>query len=331
MRVVVCYPAELPHLERIRSAWGDAEVVSVELPRLGEELLNADMFCGHAKLPLDWDSIVPQGRLRWIQSSAAGMDHCLAPSVVASDILVSSASGLLAKQVADHAVALLAGSLRNLPTFFRAQQLREYVRRPTRDLFGSTVGIVGLGGNGRLIARVLKGFSCTLLATDWFSDAQSHPIEQVLPPDQLDDILPHLDALILAAPLTQHTAGMIDTDRLGRLPPGAVLINVARGGLVIEDALAEGLRSGRLWGAGIDVAAQEPLPPTSPLWEIPNLIITPHVGGQRASRIDDMTDLYCRNIARFQQGRPLINQIDKRLGFPHPDAILTSDACSSDP
>lgn len=322
MRVVLGYPAETQHIDRIRAAWGDAEVVLVPIERLGEELLDADAFCGHAKIPVDWDSIVARGRLRWIQSSAAGMDHCLAPSVVAAETLVSSASGLLAKQVADQTLALLAGTLRNLPTFFRAQQQRQYVRRPTQDLYGSRIGIVGLGGNGRLLARVLKGLGCEILATDWFPEAECPHADQVLPPDQIEQLLPRVDSLILAAPLTAHTSGMIDAERLQLLKPDAVLVNVARGGLIVEEDLVDALRSGRLWGAGIDVAAEEPLPQDSPLWDQPRLIITPHVGGQRASRIDDMTDLYCRNITRFRRGERLINQIDKHLGFPHPDEIL---------
>jgi D-3-phosphoglycerate dehydrogenase len=106
------------------------------------------------------------------------------------------------------------------------------------------------------------------------------------------------------------------------LPPEGVLINVARGPLVVEQDLAEVLKSGHLWGAGLDVTEAEPLSSTSPLWDIPNVIITPHVGGQRASRIDDMTYLFCENLHRYRVGKPLINLVDKRLGFPEPSAIL---------
>src|SRR5690606_33377620 len=121
--------------------------------------------CGHAKVPVPWDEVVQRGRLRWIQSSAAGMDHCLVPSVINSDITVTSASGVLANQTADHSLALALGLLRSLPTFFRAQQAKEFIRRPTRDLYGATVGIVGLGGNGRRLAEALSAFHTTILAT----------------------------------------------------------------------------------------------------------------------------------------------------------------------
>ncbi len=322
MRVVLCYPVEQRHLEQIQAIWPGAEIVDAGQERIAELLVTADVYCGHAKVPVPWDEVVAKGKLQWIQSSAAGMDHCLTPAVVESDILVTSASGVLAKQVADHTLALLAGMLRDLPTFFRAKQKREFIRRPTRDLHGATIGIVGMGGNGRVLAKVLKPFETTVLATDWFPENKPVEVDELFPADSLEEILPRVDALILAAPLNDHTRGMINERRLRLLKRDAVLINMARGPLVVEEDLAKVLQDGHLWGAGLDVTAEEPLPPDSPLWEIPNLILTPHVGGQRASRIDDMTKLFLDNSKRFQAGETLINQVDKHLGFPQAGAIL---------
>jgi D-3-phosphoglycerate dehydrogenase len=242
--------------------------------------------------------------------------------VIDSEITVTSASGVLAKQVADHTMALLAGILRNLPTFFRAKNDREFIRRPTRDLHGATIGIVGMGGNGRVLARVLKPFETTILATDWYPENKPTEVDELLPADALDDILPRVDILILAAPLNDHTRGMIDERRLRLLPKEAVLVNMARGPLVVESDLSKVLSSGHLWGAAVDVTEEEPLPVDSPLWEVPNLIITPHVGGQRKSRIDDMTQLFLENSRRYQAGETLINRVDKTLGFPEAGAIL---------
>ncbi|NOZ40022.1 MAG: D-2-hydroxyacid dehydrogenase [Planctomycetes bacterium] len=323
MRIVLCYPVETRHFEQIQAAWPEAELVDAGQKRIAEELPSADIYCGHAKVPVPWDEVVRQGRLQWIQSSAAGLDHCLVPSVIAAEIPVSSASGVLAKQVADQTMALLAGTLRSLPAFFRAQQKKEFVRRPTRDLHGTRVGIVGLGGNGRVLARILKTFETTILATDWFPEQRNEYVDELLPADALDEMLSRVDVLILTAPLNQHTRGMIDERRLRLLPKDAVLINVARGPLVVESDLAQVLKSGHLWGAGIDVTEVEPLSPESPLWDLPNLIISPHVGGQRASRIDDMTNLFCENLRRFRAGEPLYNRVDKTLGFPEPAAMWT--------
>jgi len=322
MNIVLCYPVETRHIEQIQAVWPDAQVINAGQERIAAELARADIYCGHAKVPVPWDDVVRSGRLKWIQSSAAGLDHCLTPSVVASEILVTSASGVLARQVADHTLALLAGILRNLPTFFRAQQAHEFVRRPTRDLHGARIGIVGLGGNGRRLARILKLLETTIIATDWFPENKPDYVDELLPADALDEMLSRVDVLILAAPLNEHTRGMIDARRLRMLPAEAVLVNVARGALVVERDLVEVLQSGHLWGAALDVTEEEPLPPDSLLWDQPNVIITPHVGGQRASRIDDMTDLFCENLRRYQQGRSLINVVEKDLGFPAPGAIL---------
>ncbi|HXT59705.1 MAG TPA: D-2-hydroxyacid dehydrogenase [Pirellulales bacterium] len=317
MRIVLCYPVEARRLEQIAAAAPGAELVDAGQERIAQEILEADIFCGHAKLhPVPWDEVVRRGRLKWIQSSAAGMDHCLVPSVVASNIVVSSASGVLADQVAEHTLALLTGVLRSLPVFFRAQQKKEFIRRPTRDLHRATIGIVGFGGNGRRLAEVLRVFKGRILATDMFPSDKPDYVEALWSADRLPDLLAESDIVILAAPLTESTRGMIDAEALSRMKPGSVLINVARGPLVVESALVDAIVSGRLAGAGLDVTEQEPLPRDSPLWELPQVIITPHVGGQSATRIDDMTSFFCENLRRWLAGKPLANLIDKRLGFP---------------
>lgn len=318
-RIVLCYPLEPRHIDQISAVAPGYEIIDAGQERVAEELLAADLFCGHPKVPVPWDEVVRKGRLQWIQSSAAGLDHCLVPPVIESDIVVTSASGVLANQVADHTMALLAGVLRDLPTFFRAQQKREFIRRPTRDLHGARIGIVGLGGNGRRLAEVLSAFRTTIVATDWFPVNKPPHVSELLPADALDDILPRIDILILAAPLTEHTRGMINARTLKLLPKGAILINMARGPLVVEHDLAEALNSGHLGGAGIDVTEVEPLSVDSPLWDIPNLIITPHVGGQCATRADDINNFFCDNLGRYLAGRPLRNLVDKRLGFPLPE------------
>jgi phosphoglycerate dehydrogenase-like enzyme len=241
------------------------------------------------------------------------------PSVVASDIIVTSASGVLANQVADHTIALITGLLRSFPIYFRAQQKHEFIRRPTRDLHGARVGIIGLGRNGRRLAEVLSAFRTTILATDWWDGPKPPQVSELLPADAVDEILPRIDILILAAPLTPHTRNMIDARRFAMLPKGALVINVARGPLVVTDDLITALESGHLGGAGVDVTEPEPLPPDSRLWDLPNVIITPHVGGQSATRADDMTNFFCENLRRYLANEPLMNLVDKRLGFPLPD------------
>jgi phosphoglycerate dehydrogenase-like enzyme len=320
MRIVLCYPIERRHYDQICAAAPGHEVVDAGQERIATELAEADIFCGHAKVPVPWPTVVHRGRLKWIQSSAAGLDHCLTPETIASGILVTSASGLFADPVAEQTLALTLGLLRGLPTFFRAQQKREFIRRPTRDLTRATVGIVGLGGNGTRIAEVLRPFHTRIIATDIFTEEKPSCVDELWPANKLDRLLGDSDIVILCVPLNAATQGLIAAPQLTRMKHGALLINVARGPIVVEKELVAALQSGHLGGAGLDVTEIEPLPVESPLWDLPNVVITPHVGAQSARRADTTTDLICENLRRYFSGRPLINLVDKKLGFPTPAA-----------
>jgi D-3-phosphoglycerate dehydrogenase len=320
MRIVIGYPVKPHHLQQIAAIAPGAEVMDAGQQRIPDEILQADIFCGHAKeRPVPWDEVVTRGRLRWIQSSAAGLDHCLTPSVIGSEITVTSASGLFADQVAEQTLALLLGLLRSLPVFFSAAQRREFIRRPTRDLHHTTVGIVGFGGNGRRLAEVLAPFRTRILATDLFPIRQPPHVARLWPADRLDDLLTQSDIVILCVPLNGRTRALIAAPQLARMKPSAILINVARGPVVVEADLVAALQSGHLAGAGLDVTEIEPLPAASPLWDMPNVIVTPHVGAQAARRESDVTDFFCENLRRYLAERPLLNVVDKELGFPHPD------------
>ena len=318
--IVICYPVSTENLDQIRQAAPSSDVRLADQQNIDQMILDADIFCGHAKeKPLPWAEVVQQGRLQWIQSSAAGMDHCLVPEVIASEIPVTSASGLFANQVAEQTFALLFGVLRNAVVFYRQQQARQFVRRPTDDLHGKTVGIIGFGGNGRRIAKVLSPFSVRILATDMFPVDKPTYVEQLWDDSQSDRLLSESDVVILALPLNSQTAGMFDSARFARMKKGSYLINVARGKVVSESALNQALNEGTLLGAGLDVTEEEPLAPDSQLWDRTNVIITPHVGAQSAHRVNDTTDFFCQNLARYRDGQPLLNLVDKPLGFPRPE------------
>lgn len=319
--IVLCYPVKSQHVARIASAAGDDfRVIDAGQEGVAEAIFDADIFCGHAKVPVDWDSVVRQGRLRWIQSSAAGMDHCLVPSVIASDIHVTSASGVLADQVTEHAIALSFAFLRSLPVFFRAQQTQDFTRRPTMDMRGAKVGIIGLGGVGRRLAEVLSVFGVTILAVDMFPSQKPDFVAELWGPEKTDAIFAQCDVIFLCVPLNAQTRHLVDARRLTMMKPQALLANMARGAIVDTDALVRTLSENRIAGAVMDVTDPEPLPVGHPLWNFENVIITPHVGGQCASRIDDMTRMFCENLRRWRVGEPLVNYLtDKSLGFPRRD------------
>jgi len=325
MRIVLCYPVTPSCLDNIRLAAGDAEVVDAGQTRVNELLPTADIFIGHAKVPVDWDRVLRARKLRWIQSSAAGLDHCLVPGVIHSDIVVSSASGLFAPQVAEQTFALMMGLLRQIRLFTEATQKREFIRLPTDDLRGKTVGIVGLGGNGRMIARMLAPWDIRIIATDYYPENCPPEIHELMPANRLDALLEQSDIVILSLPLNDSTEGLFDEARIAKMRPGSYLVNVARGSIVKEDALVAALANGHLAGSGLDVTEVEPLAPESRLWDNPSVLITPHVGAQSDRRVPDTTQLVCENLRRYWTGEPLWNVVDKQLGFPHPSKVWTGN------
>ena len=305
MRIVLCYPVEAIHLAQIRAAWPGCEIVDAGQERIAAELPQADIYCGHAKVPVPWDDVVAAGRLQWIQSSAAGMDHCLVPSVINSDIIVTSASGVLAKQVADHTMALLAGMLRDLPTYFRAKEKREFIRRPTRDLHGATIGIVGMGRIGLAVARRLHfGWGMKVL----FTKRAAHPeaeMELGAKRVELDELLAQSDFVSVHADMNTSTKGMFGAAQCKKMKRTAVFVNTARGPLVDQTALAEALRSGTIFAAGLDVTEPEPLPQDHELYKLPNCIIVPHIASATVETRNAMARLCANNVLAGVKGDPL--------------------------
>ncbi|MBR2693003.1 MAG: D-2-hydroxyacid dehydrogenase [Thermoguttaceae bacterium] len=329
MNLVVCFretPVDEKHIARIAEAWPEVDIINTDQKGIAEALFDADYFCGHAKVPVPWDKIVAAGRLRWVQSSAAGMDWLLVPSVINSEITVTTASGVLADQVSEHGLALTLAWHRNLRSFILDQAARaenpdwrRFKRKPTRDLTEKTVGIVGLGGVGRRFSEVVRPFARKIYAVDLFPENRPAAVDELWPADRLDDLLAASDVVFLSLPLCEATRGIFGRARLARMKKDALLVNMARGPLVDSDALAELVAAGELAGAVMDVTSPEPLPPDHPLWDLPQVLITPHVGGQIRWRFDDVCDIFCENVRRYLAGEPLINRLSpegKRLGFP---------------
>ena len=329
MNLVVCFketPVEERLIQRIAAAWPDINIINTDQKGIPDALFEADYFCGHAKVPVDWDRIVGQKRLRWIQSSAAGMDWCLVPSVIESDIQITTAAGVLADQVSEHGLSLILAWHRNLQAFLADQHYRtgnsdyrRFIRKKTDDLTGKTVGIVGFGGVGRRFSEVVAPFAKKIIATDLYPDNKPGHVQELWPADRFDDLLAVSDVVFLSLPLNSSTRKIFTAEKFAKMKSGALFANMARGPLVDTAALVDAIQSGHLAGAIMDVTAPEPLPADHPLWDFPNVIITPHVGGQIRWRFDDICDIFCENVRRFHAGEPLINLLSKRgkeLGFP---------------
>lgn len=324
LKLLTCFPLTESLIDRIQAAVPDWELVHSDQNSVAGEILDCDVFCGHAKQrQIDWAAVVRHGRLKWIQSSAAGLDHCLTLPVIDSNIVVTGCTGLFRDSVAEQTMALLYGLIRSLPVFFRAGQRKEFIRRPTDDLHGKTIGIVGFGGNGQRIAEMLYPLGNEMIATDRFVDewktaVNLPPVGKLMPASQLDELLSRSDIVILTLPLDSSTECIMGSRQFQLMPEGAYFINVGRGRLVDESALIDSLQRGHLRGAGLDVTFEEPLPAGSPLWTEPNVIISPHVGAQSATRYDRVVELLIENLGRFMKGGRLKNLVDKQVGFPMP-------------
>ncbi len=254
------------------------------------------------------------------------MDWCLEPPVIQSDITITTAAGVLSDQVAEHGLSLILAWGRNLRSFIYDMRVqdnnpdyRKFKRKPTFDLVGKTVGIVGFGGVGRRFSEVVAPFAGKILAVDLFPENKPSQVDELWGVDHIDQLLHNSDVVFLSLPLNEETRGFFNKKRLSMLKKGALLANLARGSLDQTDDLIESLRNGSLGGYVCDVTSPEPLPPASPLWDFENVLITPHVAGQIGWRFDDICDIYCENVRRFRAGEPLINNLSlqgKKWGFP---------------
>lgn len=260
--------------------------------------------------------------LRWVHSGTAGVGASLTPEMLASDVVFTNSAGVHAPAMAETVLGMMLHFARGLDLAVRAQAAGRWEKgrldredAPVREVAGSTVGIIGYGGIGREVAVRVRALGARVLALKRRPAAPDAGVEILAGGDGLSRLLEGSDYLVLAAPETPETRRLIDAAALARMRPDAVLINVARGGLVDEDALVAALLAGRLRGAALDVFTVEPLPESSPLWRLDNVLITPHMSAYTHRFWERECALLEENVARFLAGRPLRNVVDKRAGY----------------
>lgn len=263
-----------------------------------------------------------RARLRWVHTGTAGVRGLLYPEMRASDVLLTNSAGVHAPPMAETVLAMMLHFARGLDFAVQAQPLGRWWPDPfesastvVRELAGTTVGIVGLGGIGVEVARRAHALGMRVVAMRRSAAPGPDGVELMRGDDALDRLLADSDYLVLAVPATPATRGLIDGRALARMKPAAVLVNVARGDVVDEDALIAALRAGRLRGAALDVFRDEPLPPDSPLWTLPNVLVTPHVGGTTLRFWEREAALIRDNIGRYLAGAPLRNLVDRAQGY----------------
>jgi phosphoglycerate dehydrogenase-like enzyme len=256
--------------------------------------------------------------LRWIQSFSAGMDKFLFPEIIArAEVQISNVAGLYASQGGEHAWALLLALTRQLPLAVHNQDKRQWAGAGVVEVTGSTLGVIGMGGFGMEIAKRAQGYEMTVIAVDAVRTQAPAYVAELKPATRsnLHDLLRRADIVMTACPLTAETYHLISRDEFALMKPSAYLINVTRGGIVDEAALIDALNAGQIAGAGLDVVEKEPLSPDSPLWDAPNLILTPHRAGASQHRPRKIFEFFLQNLERYLQGERPANLIDKQRGF----------------
>jgi phosphoglycerate dehydrogenase-like enzyme len=250
--------------------------------------------------------------LQWLSVAFAGVDH-----VVPWDdnkITVTNASGVAAEEMAQYTLAAIFGLFQRFPFFARRQFEKRWDYQLIRSATDATIGLVGLGHTGEAIARLCRSVGLKVVACR-SSDKLSENVEKIYPQSELHAMLSSVDAAVICTALTPETRNLIDHKAIAAMKPGSYLINIARGPIVVEDALIDALKTDHLGGAVLDVTAIEPLPESSPLWDAPNLLITPHTSSEFAGWVGKAADMFAENLEKWIAGQPVSNRVYSNRGY----------------
>jgi phosphoglycerate dehydrogenase-like enzyme len=322
-------------LERIRAAAPGARLVTVSVEGLADGPLDDVEAMLRGWLSSDaFDRLLARApHLAWVHSATSGVERALTPASRERGLVVTNARGVFSRPIAEYVLMMILAVSRRLPQLLELQRERTWQPLEGAELRDVTVGIVGLGSIGRAVGALATAFGCRVVgirrrpasegeeAGD--GDAQDGGdrsfgevmLDRVGGPETLPELLGESDFIVLAAPLTAETEEMINGETLAMVKPGAWLINVARGRLIDERALLRALRDGPLGGAVLDTFRDEPLPPMSSFYDLPNVIVTPHTAWSSGRVLDRSVELFCDNLRRFAKGEPLLNVVDPAAGY----------------
>lgn len=297
--------------------------VRFDCPATREEadalLPETDVVLGFAVKP---ENIALAKRLKWIHMTAAGIGHALFPTLVESDIVVTNARGMHAVSIAEHTLGAMLMLARKLHVKRDVQHEKRWTQietwkdaPPLGELRGATLGLVGFGHIGHEIAVRAKAFGMRVIAVRRRPALEPAPADAQWGMERLDDLLAQSDWLVVCAAHTRETDRLLTAEKLARMKPGASFVNIARGAIVDEAALTAALRSGHVAAAALDVMEQEPLPPESPLWAMPNVLVTPHVSGLGPRYWERSVEMFGDLLRRYVAGEELFNVVDKRAGY----------------
>ena len=311
-------PAWFP--KRLQQEFPQLNVVNLpDYRRVDDEIADAEIVIAWSIRP---EQVAAAKKLRWIHSPAAAVHQLMFPELVTSDVVLTNAREVHGPVVAEHVIALIFALAKKIPGSVLLQQKHVWGQqilwdeRPrVREVAGATAGLIGLGSIGRAVVKSAKALGMRVIAVREHPEKGSEGADSVFGPAQIDEIFRQADYILLAAPVTDSTKAIANAERLALMKPDACLINVGRGQLVDEPALAAALREKKIGGAALDVFPKEPLAADSPLWDVPNLLITPHTAALTDKLWERHYSLFSENLRRYLNGTPLLAVVDKRKGY----------------
>jgi phosphoglycerate dehydrogenase-like enzyme len=317
IKVVIAFPLDEVYMDRIREVSGIRCVKAPDYHSLLKEAEDAEVLFTYR---LSSEVVKKAKKLKWIQSPFVGVDPILIDEVKKRDIIVTCARGIHYSQASDHVFALILAFARKLPELIEDQKNKVWKVRhpipfhPLDELKGKTLGVIGVGSTGQEVARKGKCFGMRVIGIKRTPDRMKY-VDEVYGVDKLDYVLKESDYVVLCVPFTPETENLIGESELKKMKKTAYLINIARGEVVDEVALVKAIKYGWIAGAALDVVRTEPLLENSELWDLDNVIITPHVAGSTPYYWDRAIDVFVENLTRFLKGKRLINIVDKEKGY----------------
>lgn len=268
------------------------------------------------------ESLLTKGvKLKWVHNFSAGVEGAVGlPGIRDGKVALTNLKIYQGPEIADHAFALLLGLTRNMAEYHKAQETGDWIKGSKTgltltELRGKTMLVIGYGGIGTQVAERARAFGMKVMAIDEKDIPLTVTVDRFGKPDELDEMLPLADVITSCVPITPETEKMIGEAQFAKMKKGAYFINVSRGKVVDTEYLIKALQSGQVGAAGLDVVDPEPLPAESPLWKMPNVIITPHIAGVSDARGGRSDELILENIVRFSKGMPLKNVVDPAKGY----------------
>ncbi|HHW27580.1 MAG TPA: D-2-hydroxyacid dehydrogenase [Firmicutes bacterium] len=313
MKILATRPWKEWEKQAISRAVKDAEFLEPGPVPIEELIEEADVLFGSSQVPLD--RVASSKTLKLVQARSTGADRFLTEEFKKSKIILTTARGVHAPPVAEHAVALMMAVAYNFRTNDKNQREKTWGEHSVNRLYGKTAGILGMGTIGEEIAKRCKGLDMNVIGTRKDPSKGSANVEKVFPLDRLPEFLASSDVVLCSLPGTPDTYHFLAEKEFRVMKPSALVINVGRGSVINEKDLIKALSEGWIAGAGLDVFEEEPLPPDSPLWDMPNVVITPHSAGYAPDNERKIIEILIQNLVNLQEGLPLVNVVDKEAGY----------------